>query len=151
MGSEAFTEGAGLTTKGDLLVFSTLITRLPVGSDSQVLTADSSAASGLAWSDAAARLAIKTADQTFANDTLANIMGLSFSAAASTSYLVEAILLLSSNNTNADFKFFWSLPASATMFWDPVGEAIGGGGRVTTGWAAVTAASVSQYSSNLPL
>ena len=49
MGSEAFTEGAGLTTKGDLLVFTTLITRLAVGTNGQVLSADSSTSSGLKW------------------------------------------------------------------------------------------------------
>lgn len=38
-----------LTTKGDLGVFTTLPTRLGVGTDGQVLAADSSAASGLRW------------------------------------------------------------------------------------------------------
>ncbi len=38
-----------LTTKGDLLTFSTVNTRLPVGSDGQVLTADSGQAPGVKW------------------------------------------------------------------------------------------------------
>jgi hypothetical protein len=38
-----------LTTKGDVYVFSTLNDRLPVGTDSQVLTADSTQTTGLRW------------------------------------------------------------------------------------------------------
>lgn len=38
-----------LTTKGDVYGFSTVPTRVPVGTDGQVLTADSSASTGLAW------------------------------------------------------------------------------------------------------
>jgi len=42
-----------LTTKGDLLVYNTVDseTRLPVGSDGQVLTANSSATNGVDWQD----------------------------------------------------------------------------------------------------
>jgi len=43
-------EGLGnLTTKGDLEVFSTTQGRLPVGTNDQVLTADSTASTGVAW------------------------------------------------------------------------------------------------------
>lgn len=38
-----------LTTKGDLYGFSTVPARLPVGTNGQVLTADSTASTGLAW------------------------------------------------------------------------------------------------------
>lgn len=38
-----------LTTKGDLYTFSTINARLPVGTDGQVLVADSGAATGLSW------------------------------------------------------------------------------------------------------
>lgn len=38
-----------LTTKGDILVFDTVHSRLPVGSNGKVLSADSNQASGLAW------------------------------------------------------------------------------------------------------
>ena len=46
--------GGNLTTKGDLEVYTTSQTRLAVGDDDKVLTADSSAASGVAWKDASA-------------------------------------------------------------------------------------------------
>lgn len=45
----AFGALSPLTTKGDLLGFSTLNDRLPVGSNGQVLTADSGQALGVAW------------------------------------------------------------------------------------------------------
>ena len=38
-----------LTTKGDLYAYSTTDARLPVGTNGQILTADSTAATGLAW------------------------------------------------------------------------------------------------------
>jgi hypothetical protein len=42
-----------LTTKGDLYGFSTLDARIPIGTNNQVLTADSTAALGLKWAAAA--------------------------------------------------------------------------------------------------
>lgn len=38
-----------LTTKGDLLVFSTANTRLPIGLNGQTLIADSAQAAGVKW------------------------------------------------------------------------------------------------------
>lgn len=46
----AFGALSPLTTKGDLLGYSTLNARVPVGTNGQVLTADSTAALGVAWS-----------------------------------------------------------------------------------------------------
>jgi len=45
-------EGTDLTTKGDLHGYSTSNTRIPIGSDNQVLTADSAQALGLKWAAA---------------------------------------------------------------------------------------------------
>lgn len=53
-GAPAGSDGsAPLTTKGDLLTFSTVVTTLGVGSDGQVLTADSTAAKGIKWAASA--------------------------------------------------------------------------------------------------
>lgn len=46
------TSGNPLTTKGDLFGFSTLAARIPVGSDGQILTADSTTALGVKWAGA---------------------------------------------------------------------------------------------------
>ena len=45
-------ETSPLTTKGDLYTFDSGFQRLPVGTDGQVLTADSSEATGVKWIDA---------------------------------------------------------------------------------------------------
>lgn len=45
------TSSSPLTTKGDLYTFSTVNTRLPVGTDGQILTANSSVPEGLSWQD----------------------------------------------------------------------------------------------------
>ena len=47
-------EGTDLTTKGDVHGYSTTNTRIPIGDNDQVLTADSSEALGLKWATASA-------------------------------------------------------------------------------------------------
>ena len=53
-GGATATASVALTTKGDLLTFDTAETRLPIGADTQVLTADSTVADGIKWAAPAA-------------------------------------------------------------------------------------------------
>jgi hypothetical protein len=49
--SNSATYTSPLTTKGDIFVRSTVDTRLPIGTDGQILTANSSVTEGLSWQD----------------------------------------------------------------------------------------------------
>ena len=59
--------GEDLTTKGDLHGFDTENTRIPVGADGTVLTADSTAALGLAYSTSAANVLTTQGDVLYHN------------------------------------------------------------------------------------
>jgi len=64
-----------LTTKGDLVSFSTLVARLGVGSNNQVLTADSAQALGVKWATPAAggaTLEAFDADRNGSNQSVSN-------------------------------------------------------------------------------
>lgn len=61
-----------LTTKGDVYTYSTTDARLPVGTNGQVLTADSTAATGLAWNTTAAGM---TNPMTTTGDTIYSSSG----------------------------------------------------------------------------
>lgn len=50
-GATGATGPSALTTKGDILVYTTVTTRKAVGSDGQVIVADSNQTDGLAWAD----------------------------------------------------------------------------------------------------
>jgi hypothetical protein len=68
-----------LTTKGDIFTFTTVDARLGVGTNGQVLSADSAETTGLKWitpasgSTFSGALALKTADQTISNATFTTL------------------------------------------------------------------------------
>jgi len=65
-----------LTTKGDLYGFSTVPARVPVGTNGQVLTADSTATNGIKWATAAAGGMTQLATGSLSGDlTLSSISG----------------------------------------------------------------------------
>lgn len=81
VGSQGATGASGtapLTTKGDVLTYSTAAARLGVGANNTVLTADSAEATGLKWAAPASPTFVgcdlrKTANQTIANNSTTKI------------------------------------------------------------------------------
>ena len=63
-----------LTTKGDVWGYSTTNARVPVGTNGQILTADSTAATGVAWATAASGAGLtKVSTTTFTGSTAINV------------------------------------------------------------------------------
>jgi hypothetical protein len=127
------------TAQGNTLYFSAagVVAALPPGTSGQMLKTLGAAANP-AWADADIVL-VKAADETVASSTaLQNDDHLFYAAAANTSYQVMLRLLISSTSAVPDFKIDFALPASATIFWDPTADGVGGGGDASSGWGPVT-------------
>lgn len=107
-----------LTTKGDILGFGTTETRLAVGANDTILTADSAEALGIKWATPAPSLVfariIKKADESIqSTTTLQDDDELTVAISASTNYFVVVYLFLTSAS-NADLKYAFSVPSSPT-------------------------------------
>ncbi len=124
-----------LTTKGDIAVFSTIPTKLGVGGNGTILSAASGEATGLKWINGDFSV-VKTIDETI-NDSAVfqNDNELVFTLVANTSYVFELLLLLNAVSVTPDFKFQWTVPAGATMFWGPP-VVVRPGGANPTVWAS---------------
>jgi hypothetical protein len=74
-GAETCTGSSPLTTKGDLLGFSTLLVRVPIGSTNGfVLTQDSTAAAGFSWQAGGTNVAFQQSGALVANSTTFNFV-----------------------------------------------------------------------------
>jgi len=143
-----------LTTKGDLYGFSTLNARIPIGTNNQVLTADSAEALGLKWATPAS-----------AASGLTFITGATFTSAASVSfpastfsatYLAYKVIFAVSGGTidavlSARFRTSGTDNSSASYYGRFFGEqpngtdvSVGGGGTTSQ------ACGIIEYTNNAP-
>lgn len=108
-----------LTTKGDLFGYSTLNTRIPIGTDGQVLTADSAQALGLKWASGGAGTVTSVALAAPAT----SLFGVSGSPVTS-----SGTLSLTTTGTSGGIPYFSSTSQLATSGAQTLGQAIVGGG-----------------------
>ncbi len=119
-----------LTTKGDLFGFSSVDDRIPIGSNDQVLTADSTKGLGLKWSTAAggsgltfAKI-VKTIDETIQSDsTLSDDSVLKFTPTINKVYIMQFFFFHKSGST-PDIKLGFSIPTGSTIRWTGGGSVI---------------------------
>lgn len=116
--ANAAVPSATVTAKADILVgaSSGVVDNLPVGTDGQVLTADSAQTLGLSWTTAAIGDVTLTGTQTLTNKTLtAPVVNLSINANTATTYtfvLADNGKLVTSNNASAQTL---SIPTNASV------------------------------------
>lgn len=117
-----------LTTKGDVYTYSTTDARLPVGTNNQIITADSTAATGLKWTNGS--IATLTAKGDLLTATAANTLSRLGVGANNT-------VLTADSTTATGLK--WASPAAAGANWSLVNA----GGTALTGAATVTVSGIS--------
>ena len=127
--------GGNLTTKGDLEVYTTTQTRLAVGTDDQVLTADSSASAGVSW-------------QTLSNSSGPSELGIAVDAGAmvarTTNGAESATEEYATNDIMADHFLFDGATEEGVQFKTQLPEDYNGGAvTVKFFWDAATGASAS--------
>lgn len=116
--ANAAVPSATVTAKADILVgaSSGVVDNLPVGTNGQVLTADSAQTLGLSWTAAATGDVTLTGTQTLTNKTLtAPVVNLSINANTATTYtfvLADNGKLVTSNNASAQTL---SIPTNASV------------------------------------
>jgi hypothetical protein len=112
--------GGHLTTKGDLEAYTTEQTRLAIGSNDQVLTADSSASAGVAWKTAAGGGDITTDDEWDAKGDL--IAGTGSDAADRVAVGSNDHVLLADSSASTGVAWNKSIPLTVVYRGDDTGD-----------------------------
>ncbi len=94
-----------LTTKGDIYGFDTAADRIPVGSDGQILTADSTQALGVKWAAGGGGGAIVLLEEHTADNSSGTLSFTSSISSAFDEYQIEIVGLQTAGSTTVGFRF----------------------------------------------